>query len=265
MKILVAPVLAGLIFCIGCAGHTVPPDPLLKLPADPAAYLADVRAQTGSVNDVSGFAKLRIVADQKTTNSRNIFFVKRSGRIRIETLGFLSRPALFFTADPFRIQLYAVDSNSFFTGVTSGENFSRVIGMPLELDGIVESFLGQPTLRDCPDKRITTAEEQGQFVFTVACGIYSEKIHIDPGNRRITRYVLFENGAPVYAYNYSQFRAFDSIIFPLKIEIYHYNYKAAVTLNFESLSFEDIPVERFEIIPPQNLQVHSLEELGAAP
>ncbi len=261
MKKMIAPALVVVMFCLGCAGLAVPP-PNLPLPRDPAAYLADIKAKNRSVTDVSGFAKLRIESDQKTTNSRNVFLVKRPGRIRIETLGFLSRPVLFFTADPDRMQLYAVENNSFFSGETSAENFSRIIGLPLELAEIVESFLGQPPLHDCPDKRITSTVKEGKFVFTVACGNFYERIYVDPEVRRISHYELFENGAPVYAYSFFQFQNIDGTVFPLKIKIYHYTFKAAVTLDFESLSFQAIPEERFIISPPQNVQAHALEELG---
>ncbi len=231
------------------------------LPQDPAAYLSDTWERSGAVSNVSGFAKLRIEANGQTTNSRNVFFVKRDPRIRIETLGFLSRPALFFTADKTTMQLYAVESNSIFSGRTSARNFSRIIGMPLDLTAIVQTFLGQPPLFHCPDRRLRAFVENGQYVFKSECGVFSELVQVHPQADRITRCALFENGNPVYDYSFSDFQKIDGILFPLKIKIYNYTYNTAITLNLDSLSFDSIPEDRFIITHPENVKRYALEEL----
>jgi len=245
--------------CAGIAGHHA----LLPVLNNPADYLQEVIRKSQSVNDVSGYAKLKISAPGHASTSRNIFFVKRPDRIRVETLGFLSRPALFFTANGMNINLYAVANNALYTGATTAENFARIIGMRLELQEIVLSFLGQPPLADCIQQSLSCGQDNDQYLFTLACEGRKQMIWIDPADMRISRYRLFEGRNPVYEYAFSQYQKIDSRFFPLKIEIYHYTYKTAITLDFESLSFDTLSDERFSINPPQGANCFGIEELGA--
>ena len=236
---------------------------LLPVLNNPAGYLKEVLQKSQSINDVSGYAKLKISAPGHTSSSRNIFFVKRPDRIRIETLGFLSRPALFFTANGMTINLYAVENNALYTGETTAENFARIIGMRLELQEIVLSFLGQPPLAACVHQSLSCAQDNDQYLFTIACEGRKQMIWIDPADMRICRYRLFEEGNPVYEYAFSQFQKSEGRLFPLKIEIYHYTYKTAITLDFESLSFDTLSDEQFSIKLPQGSRSFGIEELGA--
>ena len=247
----------------GCAGAAATRPAALPLPGSPEAYLSDVMKSASSVSDVSGMVRLSITEGGKTSHSRNVFFVQQPLRLRIETLGFLSRPALFFTADETRIQLYDIQSNALFTGGTSPENFARLIGIPLDLREIVESFFGRPPLRECAEAVLGSQASEGLFEFTRTCGSSVEKIQIDPAVRRISRYEYIEAGLPVFSYTFSRFQTVDSRIFPLKIDIYHYTYKAAATMEFESLGFDQIPAERFLIKTPHTAQVRALDELGS--
>lgn len=254
--------LIGIFCCLGCTRLLVQESSSLQLPPDPAAFLSDIWTKSGAVSDVSGFAELRIESNDNILNSRNVFFVKRPGSIRIETLGFLSRPALFFTADSQQMELYALETNSLFVGETSAQNFSRIIGMPLELTEVVQTFLGQPPLLDCTDRRVHAAVDKGQYVFRTVCGNFSEQIHIDPLAKRISRYSLFEKGVAVSDYRFSNFQNIDGIFFPLKIEIYNYTYNTAATMNLDSISFESIPGVRFIIARPADVEVHQFEDLS---
>lgn len=265
MKLLFAPALAAVLFFYGCAGRTVHSPADIPQPADPAAYLAAVRRESGGVKDVSGFAKLRLETRHTSTTSRNVFFVKRPGLLRIDTLGFLSRPALIFTADPLTMKLYDVGGNIVFAGPTTPENFTRIIGLPLALDEILETFFGLPPLQNLPGQTVDCTVRQGQFVFTVSCGNVTEQLSVDPRMRRISRYELFENGAPVYRCSFSRFHTVERTVFPLKIEIYHYTYNTAVTLELESLSLAPIPRGRFELPAPHTVKVQPFEALDATP
>lgn len=265
MKHLLAAALAAALFSYGCAGRGVRPPADSTLPADPAAYLAAVCREAAAVTDVSGFAKLRMKGPRTSAATRNVFFAKRPGLLRIETLGFLSRPAFILTADTRTMQVYDVGGNAVFAGPTTPENFTRIIGLPLELGQIVEAFFGQPPLLDCPDKRIDCAAVQGEFAFSVVCGSLTEQITVDPRTRRISSCKLLDNGVPVFSCSFSRFHAFERTVFPLKIEIYHYTYKAAVTLELESLSFEPITPERFELRAPRSVEVLPFEALNGSP
>ena len=249
-------------FSYGCAGR-VGRHALLPVLNNPAGYLQEVLQKSQSINDVSGYAKLKISAPGHTSSSRNIFFVKRPDRIRIETLGFLSRPALFFTANGMYINLYSVENNALYSGATTAENFARIIGMRLELQEIVQSFLGQPPLAGCIQQSLSFAQDKDQYLFIIACEGRKQMIWIDPLDMHISRYRLLEQKQPVYEYAFSQFQKTDGRLFPLKIEIYHYTYKTAISLEFESLSFDTIPDEQFSIHAPQGSHCFGLEELGA--
>ena len=246
----------------GCAG-TIGRHAVLPVLNNPAGYLQEVLQKSQSINDVSGYAKLKISAPGHASSSRNIFLVKRPDQIRIETLGFLSRPALFFTANGTHINLYAVENNALYTGATTAENFARIIGMRLELQEIVMSFLGQPPLAGCITKSLSCTQDNDQYLFTLTCEGRKQLLWIDPVEMRISRYRLLEGKNPVYEYAFSRFQKSAVCLFPLKIEIYHYTYKTAITLEFESLSFDALTDEQFSINPPQGARSYGIEELGA--
>lgn len=248
-------------FCTGCAGLPVRQTPLPVLD-DPVCYFQDVINKAHSINDVSGYAKLKIATAGKTLTSRNVFFVRRPDMIRIETLGFLSRPALFFTADSMSMSVYVIESKAFYSGITSVENLQRIIGMRLSLREVVLSFLGEPPLADCTRKKITCSQDRNQYLFTIACEGAKQLIWIDPVSRNITGYKLYENKSPVYEYAFSNFQNFDGRLFPLKIDIHHYTNSTDITLELDSISFDTIPVERFNRNLPLGATSIGIEELG---
>lgn len=248
-------------FYCSCAGIPVR-RPLLPVLNDPAGYVQEVIKKSQSINDVSGYAKLRINAAGQTSTTRNIFFVKRPDRIRIETLGFLSRPALFFAAGGMNMSIYVVQNNALYSGQTSAGGFERIIGMRLELPEIVVSFLGQPPLAECLKQHLSCSEDRNQYLFTIVCEDKKQLLWIDPALKKITRYKLFEKTSPVYEYVFSGFQQMGDHLFPLKIDIHHYTYTTDITLELESLSFDTISDDRFSIKPPQGASYFGIEKLG---
>lgn len=253
-------VLLGL-FYGGCAALPARQTPLPVL-KDPAGYFQDVIKKSNAIHDVSGYAKLKISAAGKTSTTRNVFFVRRPDMIRIETLGFLSRPALFFTADSMTMSIYVMESNAFYSGKTTVENLQRIIGMRLELREIVLSFLGGPPLTDCTPQKTTCSQDRNQYLFTLACEGGKQLIRIDPAARNISGYKLYENESPVYEYAFSNFQNFDGRLFPLKIDIHHYTNSTDISLELESISFDPISDERFTLNQPQGATSIGIEELG---
>ena len=249
------------LFYGGCAALPERQTPLPVL-EDPGSYFQDVIKKSHSIHDVSGYAKLKISAAGKTSTSRNVFFVRRPDRIRIETLGFLSRPALIFTADSKSISIYVIENNAFYSGETTVANLQRIIGMRLELREIVLSFLGEPPLTDFTPHKITCSQDKNQYLFTIPCEGGKQLIWIDPAARNITGYKLYENNAPVYEYTFSNFQNFDGRLFPLKIDIHHYTNSTDITLELESISFDTISLERFSMNPPPGATFIGIEELG---
>ncbi len=242
-----------------CCQRAKSPFPFLKIL--PAIFRKAIK-KSHAVNDVSGYAKLKISTDGKTSTSRNVFFVRRPDMIRIETLGFLSRPALFFTADSKSMSIYAIESNAFYSGKTTVENLQRIIGMRLELREVILSFLGEPPLVDCTRKKITCSQDKNQYYFIIACEGAKQLIWIDPATGSITGYKLYENKSPVYEYAFSDFQNFNGRLFPLKINIHHYTTNTDITLEFESISFDPIAIERFNMNLPPGATSMSIEELG---
>ncbi len=249
------------LFCGGCAAI---PDRKTTLPVlkDPAGYFQDVIKKSHAIKEVSGYAKLKISSGGKTSTSRNVFFVRSPDMIRIETLGFLSRPALFFTADSRAMSIFVIESNAFYSGHTTAENLQRIIGMRLELREIVLSFLGCPPLADCTPMRITCSQDRNQYLFTIACEGRKQLLWIDPSARIITGYKLYENKSPVYEYVFSNFQSYDGRLFPLKTAIHHYTTRTDITLELESISFDAISAERFNMNLPQGATSIGIEEFG---
>jgi len=182
--------------------------------------------------------------------------------LRIETLGFLSRPALFFTADSKSMSIYVTENNAFYTGETTVDNLQRITGMRLELREIVLSFLGEPPLAECTPQKITCSQDRNLYLFSISCIGGKQLIWIDPAAGYITEYKLYENNSLLYDYAFSHFQNFDGRLFPLKIDIHHYTNNTDITLELESISFDAIPVNRFTMkLPPGAVSI-GIEELG---
>jgi outer membrane lipoprotein-sorting protein len=249
------------LLCSGCAALPARQKPLPAL-KDPSGYFQDIIKKPHALHAVSGYVKLKITANGKTSTSRNVFFVKRPDMLRIETLGFLSRPALFFTADSQSLALYTIENNTFYSGETTVENVQRIIGMRLALREVILSFLGEPPLADCTGKKIACSQDKNQYLFTIACEGAKQLIWIDPAAGTIIGYKLYENACPVYEYAFSNFQNVAGRLFPLKIAIHHYTSTTDITLEFESLSFDPIADERFSLHLPPGAVSLGIEELG---
>ena len=249
------------LFYAGCAALPTrfTPLPVLK---DPAFYLEASIKKARTINNVSGYAKLKISAGGKTSTSRNVFFVSRPDLIRIEILGFLSRPALFFTADSMSFSIYVIANNVFCRGEPTAENVQRIIGMRLALREVVLSFMGEPPLVDCTHKKISYRQDKNQYLFTIASKAGNQLVWIDPLTGTITGYTLYEHASPLYRYVFSNFQNFDGRLFPLKIDIHHYTNTTDATLEFDSISFEPISPELFIMDVPTGATIIGIEELG---
>lgn len=217
---------------------------------NPAGYIQEIMTASEQLTDVSGMAKLSMSVPQGTLNSKNIFLVKRPSFIRIEVLGFLSRPSLFFLTDGAIIHLYDSSDNTFYTGEATADNIHKIIWLELTPQDIVQLFLGFPPIINPENTHIVCRQEKKYYSFTLRDKTRTYLLLVDPSLKRVVQYQLFDDVRPICKISFSNFVSVQGRMFPLQAEMHHYPYQSKIEVSYESLNAAPVASDMFRFTPP---------------
>lgn len=162
-----APLLILSLFLVSCrsAAPPRPVDPgLAPLSADdprPRAFLAALAAQTRERQRLRGIASLGLDGPEGSARAKQVVFLERPARLRVEVLGFLNQSAAVLTTDGVRYTLFRNDAREIEEGLVRAGLLWEVAGIALTPEEAVSVLLGAPTLPDPPELRSASARGAG--------------------------------------------------------------------------------------------------------
>ena len=124
-------------------------DPILSpFPVDPelntekVSEMIDRRA--ANFQSLHGLGKVYIKDWEEQYKFSEAFVLETPSKFRLETLGFLDQPVIFFTSDGGMLSLFSKKHNAYYRGVASQENLFKLSGINLEVEDMLRVFSGNP-------------------------------------------------------------------------------------------------------------------------
>ncbi len=174
------------VLCItGCPKTQFPPiqQPFPEIPdLDTARVSALVTERAETFHSLRGEGKIAIKNWEEHYKFSEAFVLETPERFRLETLGFLDQPVVFFTSDDRLLSLYSKKHNTFYHGVASQENLFRLSGINLSVDDMIRVLTGNPP-------QLAPINVEWGIAFPELQQFYLERISID--NNTLQR-ILFD-------------------------------------------------------------------------
>ncbi len=139
--------LGMLLLLTGCPKTELPPiqspfPEISGLSTETVSKMIDRRA--AAFHSLHGIGKVYIKNWEEQYKFSEAFVLEAPSKFRLETLGFLDQPVIFFTSDGGMLSLFSKKHNTFYRGVTSQENLFKLSGINLQVEDMLLVFSGNP-------------------------------------------------------------------------------------------------------------------------
>lgn len=154
---------------IACSKHpkTAVLTPGLKVPAHKEQLLSKIIAKHSErrkkFRDLKAIAEISIQTPQKKFRRKNVVILRNDPAIRFEVLSITGKPFIYFIANNRNTSIYYPDSNTLLKGVSSPESFSRIIGVRIELNSILNVLTGNFAL-PAPNQELELKESRDYYL-----------------------------------------------------------------------------------------------------
>ena len=252
-----------------CFISTLPYCTHLKRPAPTSVYQTCFPHQILSMiegNDtpagLKGIAKIKVESPDEKFSVKELVIAKRPGCLRLETLNPLGHPAFFAVTDGKEIFLFSPSENKFYHGMASPENISVFIPLNLRLEEIVSILLGKVSLIDY-DADQAECQVEGDFYvlrLTSEDGRFKQMLNVSISKQKVVESKTYEEEALILAVKYGHYESMEGELFPKDISISMPHDKTKVNVKYKKIEFfSEINSAEFRLIPPQGVEVISLE------
>jgi len=215
-----------------------------------------------------GTGKVYIKNWEEKYKFSQLFVLERPQRFRLETLGFLNQPAIFFISDAAMLSLYAKKPNVYYRGVASQKNLFKLSGINLTVEDMILVLSGNPPkmteissawgmyLADTQQyylERISVQHKRIQRVwFDVATNTvaFVEEYHLNSGE--LTLKVAFADyRAAAGAYP-----------IPAQVEINRPMDNVRVVIHYRDFDVNHtLQADTFAFTPPQNALINNIDDI----
>ncbi|PID56730.1 hypothetical protein CSB45_09805 [candidate division KSB3 bacterium] len=136
----------GVLLLAGCPSkippliQQFPEDP--ELNAEKVSGIIDQRA--ASFQSLQGLGKVHIKNWEEQYKFSEVFAFSTPSKFRLETLGFLDQPVVFFISDGSMLSLFSKKHNTLYRGVASQKNLFQLSGINLSVEDMLLVFSGNP-------------------------------------------------------------------------------------------------------------------------
>ena len=254
----------------------IPPAPLEASPAD---LVARINAQNEAIRTLTAIVDLEPTAGsvysgviKEYHDVKGFILLKKPAMIRIQGQAPIVRTEIFdMVSDGEEFRLYIPPKQKFIVGKTA---FRRPAKNALEnlRPQHIEQALMIPGIDRAHERYFTQEEEASAGRFFVVTVLESSdtdeltlkrKIWLDRSNLQIARLQLYgANGTYIEDVHYSDYRDFQGVNYPGRIEVSRPIEDYRLTINIQKATFnEPIAPEKFELKKPENAQ---LVDLSAA-
>ena len=252
-----------------CFIFTLPYCTHLKRPAPISVYQTCFPHQILSMikeNDtpagLKGIARFKVESQDEKFSVKELVIAKQPGCLRLETLNPLGQPGFFAVTDGKELFLFSPSENKFYHGMASPENMSVLIPLNLRLEEIVSILLGKVSLIDY-DTDQAECQAEGDFyvlrLFTKD-GRLKQVLKISLSGQKVVESKTYEEEALILAVKYGHYESMEGELFPKDISISMPHDKTKVNVRYNKIEFfSEINSAAFRLIPPQGVEVISLE------
>ena len=137
----------GMLFLLtGCPSKMAPiVEPFPEIPGLTTEMVSDmIEQRVAAFQSLQGLGKVYIKNWEEQYKFSEAFTLQTPAKFRLETLGFLDQPVLFFTSDGGMLSLFSKKHNSYYRGVASQKNLFKLSGINLEIEDMLLVFSGNP-------------------------------------------------------------------------------------------------------------------------
>ena len=265
----------AVLFSAGCAGKL--PDMLKPVGAEFATMTTEEVSQAigrraETFRTLSGIGKVRIQNWDERYKFTQVFVFEKPSRFRLETLGFLDQPAVFFTSDEQMLSLYSKKMNAEYRGVASRENLFKLSGINLSVEDFLLVLSGNPPQIPDVTSEWGVAIQEGRYHYLERISFQknlAQRIWYDTQYRTVSQVQEFmlTNGIMTLNVRYDDYRGEQGgYPLPAKIDIERPLDKVRVSIAFREIEVnQDIAPGMFAFTPPENATIYHIEsdqELG---
>ncbi len=252
-----------------CFIFTLPYCTHLKRPAPISVYQTCFPHQILSMikeNDtpagLKGIAKIKVESPDEKFSVKELVIAKRPGFLRLETLNPLGHPGFFAVTDGKEIFLFYPSENKFYHGIASRENLSLFIPLNINLEEMVSIMLGNIPLIDYDAEQIDCQAEGDFYVLRLFAkdGWLKQELKVSISKQKVVESKTYEEEALILAVKYGHYESMEGELFPKDISISMPHDKTKVNVKYKKIEFfSEINSAEFRLIPPQGVEVISLE------
>ncbi|MDI6755825.1 MAG: DUF4292 domain-containing protein [Thermodesulfobacteriota bacterium] len=216
----------------GCATLPV----LLPETPPPELLLDQVRARLKAIEGLKGLAQVKVTAAAKNFSAQQVFFVRRPALLRAETLGPLGTPQFYIVTDGRELNLYHPGENRYYRGQATGSHLFSALPVALEPEEVVALLLGGPLLIDFDTASVRRHREESLWALELVSVHRQERqvLWVNPFSFQIIR-AEFHRPDLFNRMVFEDFRQFQGLLFPQKIQFTSFTPKAQLTVEYSEV------------------------------
>jgi outer membrane lipoprotein-sorting protein len=238
-------------------GHTLPG-------ASPEAVLASIGRRWQTIDELRALARTTLTSPQGRYHTRQTLLWRRPTSVRMDTLSPFGQPIMTLVADPTGASIYYPQEGRFLHGPATAPTFARVIGLPIDLEGVVPLLTGSLQLPPARRAAIYAQPDAGMSLlrFLDTGGRLIQDVWVDLDQQLPRRAIRYNtHGSPAVDIAYGDFRPVgDQVLLPFELTIWVPHIETEVRLQFLTVDLNPgLPPTVFQLSPPAGVQVAPLE------
>lgn len=257
----------------GCPIKPLPPTvrPEAQIPGITTETVSQlITARGAQLQNLRGLGKITIQTWDERYRFSEVFVLEKPARFRLETLGFLDQPAIFFISDEDLLLLYSKKQNTCYRGVASQENLFKLSGLNLSAEDAILVFSGNPPALPQINFEWGMALADAKHYYLERTSLphnITQRIWFDTTRNLIAHLeeYMLTNGKLVLAIDFNDYRA-ETGAYPIPAAILIDRPLDKTRVNIEYKSFEtNQPLDPtvFEFTPPADAKIHFIDDQTA--
>ncbi len=232
----------------GCTAKMAP-EPLVPPLDDHIRYFKNTVLAPGIPEAVSGISKMSISAGRVNRSFKALFALKPPGRLRIEILGFMNKPALYIVSDGHRFEVFDPAANCVYEGFASASAMKIVTGLRIHPSDIVLLLMGAVPESFHAAEDIFYSRTPSGYSFSGQLDGQTATIRTAAASGRILHMSLRDSAEPVYQADYEYHDSCRTCCLPDHVVI-HFN-RPAIILKAKNTGYscEKIDDSSFSLPP----------------
>jgi hypothetical protein len=247
--------------CLAFAACT----PLTPKPTKPdtgADEIVDrLRKRQAEVKTFAGRGTIRI----KTRDNRHYFQVTtvaaRPGRLRLQALDFMGRPAMTMAADANQLGYLDYRKAVLYNGPATEENFNRLFPLGLSVSDLITLLGGGQPLSKYETASLETVREPGRQLWRLSLfrphGGYVERLYLKPDTLEVVTAEIGPPGkGPLFRLEYDQYKTVNHMNVPHYVRVADLESGTEMTVEYQEVKVNPtLPSNLFVLTAPPGVRV----------